>query len=383
MVSKIKRQLASLPTLAKAALLLLTLLLLLAAILLPIFLIPRHRREPLPPATPPGDNCSTAANGGAVAFDFSPFLVKYRTGCVHRMDGTERVPAGVDAATGVASKDVVIDPDTGLSARMYLPPPAAAGKTKEDDDLLPVLVFYHGGAFVIMSPFEPKYHAYLNALVARARVVAVSVDYRLAPEHPLPAAYDDSWAALNWVIRNAGAGPEPWLWDRGNLSRLFLAGDSAGANIVHNMAMRAGNGSTLDRGAAIRGILLLDPYFWGKRPVGAETTDPATRRQYEVTWSFVCAGRYGIDDPRIDPLATPPAELRRLACSRVAVTVSGLDDFEARGKAYVAALNGSGWGGEIVQYETAGERHVYFLDAPASPKSAKELAFAAGYLSRE
>ncbi|KAK1631498.1 hypothetical protein QYE76_005813 [Lolium multiflorum] len=379
MASKIKRQLASLPTLAKAALLLLTLLLLLAAILLPIFLIPRHRREqPLPPATPPRDNCSTRANAGAVAFDFSPFLVKYRSGCVHRMDGTERVPAGVDAATGVTSKDVLIDHATGLSARMYLP--SGEGKKKGD---LPVLVFYHGGAFVIMSPFEPKYHAYLNALVARAGVVAVSVDYRLAPEHPLPAAYDDSWAALNWVAKNARAGPEPWLRDRGNLSRLHLAGDSAGANIVHNLAMRAGNGSTLDGGAAIRGILLLDPYFWGKRPVGAETTDPATRRQYEVTWSFVCAGRYGIDDPRIDPLATPPAELRRLACSRVAVTVSGLDDFEARGKAYAAALSGSGWDGEIVQYETAGERHVYFLDAPASPKSAKELAFAAGYLSRE
>ncbi|XP_051188125.1 probable carboxylesterase 2 [Lolium perenne] len=382
MVSKIKRQLASLPTLAKAALLLLTLLLLLAAILLPIFLIPRHRREqPLPPATPPRDNCSTAANAGPVAFDFSPFLVKYRSGCVHRMDGTDRVPAGLDAATGVTSKDVLIDHATGLSARMYLPPPATAGENKkEDDDVFPVLVFYHGGAFVIMSPFEPKYHAYLNALVARARVVAVSVDYRLAPEHPLPAAYDDSWAALHWVAKNARAGPEPWLRDRGNLSRLYLAGDSAGANIVHNMAMRAGNESG---GAAIRGILLLDPYFWGKRPVGAETTDPATRRQYEVTWSFVCAGRYGIDDPRIDPLATPPAELRRLACSRVAVTVSGLDDFEARGKAYAAALNASGWDGEIVQYETAGERHVYFLDAPASPKSAKELAFAAGYLSRE
>uniref|UniRef100_A0ACD5XVI1 Uncharacterized protein n=1 Tax=Avena sativa TaxID=4498 RepID=A0ACD5XVI1_AVESA len=375
MVSKIKRRLASLPTLAKLALLLLILLLLLAAILLPIFLIPRHRRGPLPPATPPGDNCSS---NSVVAFDFSPFLVQYKGGCVHRMDGTERVPAGVDEATGVTSKDVIIDHDTGLSARMYLP---GGGKKKKGD--LPVVVFYHGGAFVIMSPFEPKYHAYLNALVAKARVVAVSVDYRLAPEYPLPAAYDDSWAALGWVVRNAGAGPEPWLRDRGNLSRLFLAGDSAGANIVHNMAMRAGNGSGLDGGAAITGILLLDPYFWGKRPVGAETTDPATRRRYEATWSFVCGGRYGIDDPRIDPLVVPAAELRRLACSRVAVTVSGMDDFDARGKAYVAALNGSGWGGEVVQYETAGERHVYFLDAPASPKSAKELAFAAGYLSRD
>ncbi|KAI4990066.1 hypothetical protein ZWY2020_038429 [Hordeum vulgare] len=372
MVSKIKR----LPTLAKVALLLLVLLLLLAAILLLIFLVPRHRTAPLPPAAPPGpaDNCSDRA----VAFDFSPFLVQYKGGCVHRMDGTARVPAGVDAATGVSSKDVVIDHATGLGVRMYLPAGAGEGKKKEKD--LPVVVFFHGGAFVIMTPFEPKYHDYLNALVAKARVVAVSVDYRLAPEHPLPAAYDDSWAALNWAARNADAGPEPWLRDRGNLSRLFLAGDSAGANIAHNMAMRAGSG--LEGGAAILGVLLLDPYFWGKRPVGAETTDPATRRRYEATWSFVCAGRYGIDDPLINPLAAPAAELRGLACARMAVTTSGLDDFEARGEAYAAALNGSGWGGEVVRYETAGERHVYFLDQPASPKSARELAFAAAYLSR-
>ena len=377
MVSKIKR----LPTLAKVALLLLVLLLLLAAILLLIFLVPRRRTSPLPPAAPPGpaDNCSDRA----VAFDFSPFLVQYRGGCVHRMDGTARVPAGVDAATGVTSKDVVINHVTGLGARMYLPPKLAAGGKKEKEKDLPVVVFFHGGAFVIMTPFEPKYHDYLNALVARARVVAVSVDYRLAPEHPLPAAYDDSWAALNWAARNADAGPEPWLRDRGNLSRLFLAGDSAGANIAHNMAMRAGSGSGLEGGAAILGVLLLDPYFWGKRPVGAETRDPATRRRYEETWSFVCGGRYGIDDPLINPLAAPASALRRLACARVAVTTSGLDNFEARGEAYAAALNGSGWRGEVVRYETAGERHVYFLDQPASPKSARELAFAAAYLSRE
>ncbi|VAI18436.1 unnamed protein product [Triticum turgidum subsp. durum] len=381
MVSKMKR----LPTLAKVALLLLVLLLLLAATLLLIFLVPRRRTAPLPPAAAPpapADNCSSDR---AVAFDFSPFLAQYRGGCVHRMDGTARVPAGVDAATGVVSKDVVIDHATGLGARMYLPPAEGkGGGRKEKQKDLPVVVFFHGGAFVIMTPFEPKYHDYLNALVARARVVAVSVDYRLAPEHPLPTAYDDSWAALNWAVKNADAGPEPWLRDRGNLSRLFLAGDSAGANIAHNMAMRAGdvNGSGLEGGAGVLGVLLLDPYFWGKRPVGAETTDPATRRRYEATWSFVCGGRYGIDDPLINPLAAPAWALRRLACGRVAVTTSGLDDFEARGEAYAAALNGSGWRGEVVRYETAGERHVYFLDQPGSPKSARELAFAAAYLSR-
>jgi len=372
MVAKSRRQVAKLALLALALL-----LLLLAATLLCVFLIPRHHRKPLPPGPPPGN--ASNPDDSIVAFDFSPYLIMYKSGRVHRLDGTARCAAGVDGDTGVASKDVVIDAGTGLAARMYLPP---APKGKKDLDRLPVLVFYHGGAFVIESAFTPLYHAYLNAVAAKARVVAVSVEYRLAPEHRLPAAYDDSWQALNWVARNAGSGgAEPWLRDRGNLSRLFVAGDSAGANIAHNMAMRAGTEEGgLDGGAAIAGLLLLDPYFWGKKPVAGETTDQATRRQYEATWSFICGGRYGIDDPLVNPLS---AELRRLACSRVAVTSSGLDDFRPRGLAYAAALRDSGWGGEVEQYETPGERHVYFLDRPKDPNSVKELAFVTGFLSRE
>jgi acetyl esterase/lipase len=188
------------------------------------------------------------------------------------------------------------------------------------------------------------------------------------------------------VARNAASRLEPWLRDRANLYWLFVAGDRAGANIAHNMAMRAGTeeeGGRLDGGAAITGLLLLDPYFWGKQPVAGETTDPARRRQYEATWSFICGGRYGIDDPLVDPLSMPASQWRKLACSRVAVTSSGLDDFRPRGLAYAAALNGSGWDGEIEQYETPGERHVYFLDRPKDPNSVKELAFVTDFLTRE
>lgn len=369
--------------LAKLALLLLALLLLLAAILLCVFLIPRHHRRPLPPASPPGAGNASNPDDSIVAFDFSPYLIMYKSGRVHRLDGTARCSAGVDEATGVTSKDVVIDSGTRLAARMYLPPAPRGTQSKGLGRRHPVLVFYHGGAFVIESAFTPLYHAYLNGVAAKARVVAVSVEYRLAPEHRLPTAYDDSWQALNWVARNAGSGPEPWLRDRGNLSRLFVAGDSAGANIAHDMAMRAGTGGGLDGGAAIAGLLLLDPYFWGKKPVAGETTDPARRRQYEATWSFICGGRYSIDDPLVDPLSMPASEWRKLACSRVAVTSSGLDDFRPRGLAYVAALRDSGWDGETEQYETPGERHVYFLDRPKDPNSVKELAFVTGFLSRE
>ncbi|AQL01139.1 NAD(P)H dehydrogenase C1, partial [Zea mays] len=113
------------------------------------------------------------------------------------------------------------------SARVYLPP-GAAGK-------IPVVVYFHGGGFVVGSPARPGTHNYLNDLVARSGAIGVSVYYRLAPEHKLPAAYDDAWAALRWAA-TLGGGEDPWLLEHADLSRVFLAGCSAGANIAHNTA---------------------------------------------------------------------------------------------------------------------------------------------------
>ncbi|KAM0895090.1 hypothetical protein ACQ4PT_024071 [Festuca glaucescens] len=203
----------------------------------------------------------------AVKFDFSPFLIEYKSGVVKRLMGTDRIAAAADALTGVTSRDVTIDPATGVAARVYLPSFRSTARA-------PILVYFHGGAFVVESAFNPIYHAYLNTLAAKAGVLAVSVDYRLAPEHPLPAAYNDSWAALKWVLGSAAPGTDQWLSQYGDLSRLFLAGDSAGGNIAHNLALRAGE-EGLDGGARIRGVALLDPYFQGRSAVGAQAMDPA------------------------------------------------------------------------------------------------------------
>ncbi|XP_062196143.1 probable carboxylesterase 12 [Phragmites australis] len=334
----------------------------------------------LAPRSPPGP-ASVDADGrdGDVDFFFFPFLVLYKSGRVQRFMGTDTVPASTDPATGVASRDVVIDAAAGLAVRLYLPSLANC-TARVSGGKLPLVVFYHGGAFVTESAFSPTYQRYLNALVSKAGVLAVSVKYHLAPEHRLPTGYDDGWAALRWVLENARSGPEPWLSRHADLTRLFLVGDSAGGNIAHNMAMRAGR-EGLDGGATIRGVALLDPYFWGKRPVPAETRDEATRRWRERTWNFVCAGQYGIDDPVINPVAMARDEWRRLGCARVLVTVAGLDALSARGRAYVQALRASGWRGEAELYETPGEYHVYFLNKPESEKAAKEMEIVVDFIS--
>uniref|UniRef100_A0ACD5ZPG8 Uncharacterized protein n=1 Tax=Avena sativa TaxID=4498 RepID=A0ACD5ZPG8_AVESA len=316
-----------------------------------------------------------------VDFDFSPFLVCYKSGRVHRLMGLSRVNAGVDTATGVTCKDVVIDADAGLAARLYLPEGVPSSKK------LPVLVYFHGGAFAVHSAFSAVHYRFLNALVAAAGVVAVSVDYRLAPEHPLPAAYDDAWAALTWTLANcASAGQEePWLAEHGDAARLFVAGDSAGANIAHNVAMKAGGENGLPRGARIEGVVLLHPYFRGKDPLPSEGTDPRTFSQrVERSWGFVCAGRYGTDHPFINPLAMPAEEWATLGCRRALVTVGELDTMRDRGRRYVETLRASAWGGqEALLYETAGEGHVYFLEKSGwGVKAEKEMDAVVSFIKR-
>ncbi|KAL8155004.1 hypothetical protein AgCh_000392 [Apium graveolens] len=198
-----------------------------------------------------------------ILLDFFPVFRVLKGGQIERLMGNDTVPASVDLATGVRSKDVTINASTGVSARLFVP------KSVDADHKLPLLVYFHGGGFVVETAFWPAYHTHLNNLVAEANVIVVSVDYRRAPEHPLPTAYEDSWEAVKWAASHSSRnGQEPWLNDYADFQRVFFAGDSAGANISHNLTLRVG----LDKpeGFHLEGIVLVHPYFWGKEAVGGE-----------------------------------------------------------------------------------------------------------------
>lgn len=106
----------------------------------------------------------------------------------------------------------------GVAARWCRPPDAAPGRA---------LVYFHGGGFVIGSLSS---HADIVArLAVGAGVACLAVDYRLAPEHRYPAAHDDAFAAYRWLLEVRGFDP----------SRVVLAGDSAGGNLVVATLLRA------------------------------------------------------------------------------------------------------------------------------------------------
>ena len=218
-----------------------------------------------------------------VDFDFSPFLIRYKSGRVRRLMGTSRVDADADAASGRASP-----PGTSPST----PASSPRGSTHTQrrprharEAARPRLLPRRRLRVAVHSAFSGAQSRFLNALVAAARgVVAVSVDYRLAPEHPVPATYDAAWTALGWAVASCGARPvrlptghggrgavAGWA-EHGDAARLFVAGDSAGANIAHNVTLRDGGG--LPGGARIEEMVLLHPYFCGGELLPSEGTDP-------------------------------------------------------------------------------------------------------------
>lgn len=299
-------------------------------------------------------SAAAAIDADDIIFEIHDSFRIYRSGRVERLFEDVLVDPSLDPATQVQSRDVVINPSTGVSVRLYLPPSATSVDKK-----LPILVSIHGGGFCLLRSSSSIYQCFINPLTAQARVLTVSIDYRLAPETPLPAAYDDCWEAIRWVF-GRGRADDPWLSEIGDFDRVFLSGESAGANIVHNLGMRLGKeGLNLK----VEGLMLLHPFFWGEQRIGNEGGVGKERKVEEAAalWRTVCPGTTGLDDPLINPSAESAPSLADLGCRRVLVCVAEMDLLRDRGLNYYEKLKESGWGGVAEFFESEGVDHGFFF----------------------
>ncbi|MGS2804740.1 alpha/beta hydrolase [Nocardia sp. MW-W600-9] len=182
-----------------------------------------------------------------------------------------------------AARDVVIaGPGGELTLRVYQP--YGSGQA------LPVIVFAHGGGFVFCD--LDSHDEFCRSMAAGVGAVVVAVDYRLAPEHPGPAAHEDVLAALRWVAEHAGEyGGDP--------ARIALAGDSAGGNLAATVAIavRDGGGPTI--AAQILFYPVIDDDFetesYQRFGTGHYNTTSAMR------WYWRQYAPHGTDDVRLVP----------------------------------------------------------------------------------
>ncbi|KAJ4716346.1 2-hydroxyisoflavanone dehydratase-like [Melia azedarach] len=256
-----------------------------------------------------------------------------------------KVPPSDDPTTGVRSKDVVISSEPAVSARIFIP------KLTNPDRKFPLLLYVHGGGFCTLSAFARSYHNFCGTVSAQADAIVVSVEYGLFPDRPIPACYEDSWAALKWVASHvSGNGPDPWLNDQADFGRVFVGGDSGGGNISHTLVFRVGSIGL--PGVKIIGMILVHPFFGG-------TED-------DQMWLYMCPENGGLEDPRLKP---PAEDLARLCCEKVLIFVAEKDYLSPVGKNYYEELTKSGWEGSVELVENEGEQHVFHLRNLTDEKS--------------
>lgn len=222
------------------------------------------------------------------------------------------------------SQDRVIDgPGGDLPVRIYTPASADGGAA-------PVVVFFHGGGFVAGDLDTHDGTARQHAVDAGA--VVVSVDYRLAPEHPFPAAVEDAMAATEWVAAHAAElGADP--------GRLAVAGDSAGGNLAAVVAQRARDAG----GPAIAFQLLWYPAtsYDITLPSFTENADaPIIDREAIGALTLAYAGNVDLSDP--PPMLAPARAANLAGLPPAYIAVAGHDPLRDDGIHYGERLSAAG-----------------------------------------
>ncbi|KAG2586919.1 hypothetical protein PVAP13_5NG082581, partial [Panicum virgatum] len=276
-----------------------------------------------------------------------------------------RPPERFADVPGVQWEEVVYDAAHGLKLRVYRSAAAgAAGK-------LPVLVYFHSGGFCLGTFEQPNFHSGCLRLASELPAVVLSADYRLGPEHRLPAAIDDAVAALSWLRGQAAAlgsgAPHPWLAESADFTNVFVAGESSGANMSHHVAVRRGSGQLALDQLRIAGHVLLTPYFGGAERTAAEAAEPPegapfTPEMSDAMWRLSlpadatrdhpAANPFGPDSPGLEPVVFPP----------VLVVSAGRDILHERALRYAARLKGMGKPVELAVLE--GQEHAFFSRQP-------------------
>ncbi|CAN0887379.1 Carboxylesterase 1 [Linum grandiflorum] len=199
------------------------------------------------------------------------FLSPNADGTFARLPAESRTEPSLDQTQPVLSKDIQINQSNRTFLRLFLPNQST--KTK-----LPLLIYFHGGGFVLCSPSSTVFHDYCSNAAFQLPAVVASVGYRLAPEHRLPAAFDDCLQAIRWIASTGGE-EDPWLRDYADFGNCFLMGSSAGGNIAYHVALRSaaqvaspqstefGDPNSISRGITnrlhIRGVILHHAFFGG------------------------------------------------------------------------------------------------------------------------
>ena len=230
------------------------------------------------------------------------------------------------------------------------------------------VLYFHGGGFMKGDLDSSDTVAW--GLAEETGAVVVSVDYRLAPEHPYPAAFDDCYSVLSHVAANPSAyGVDP--------ARIAVCGDSAGGNLAAAVALAA-----RDRGGPrIVGQMLIYPCLTDEGTEGSyrvhAVTPGLTTQSMGSYWRWYLAGS-GM--PSDDPYAVPLKARDLSGLPPVCVHVAEVDPLFDDGRRYAERLKAAG---VPTEYRCAsGMIHGFLRSRLLGPESAAEFGKICGFLRR-
>lgn len=260
---------------------------------------------------------------------FAPFISIDWAGVdvgIVRQLAAQSQPPPIDVAIAGTSDFGIPGPTADIPARLYRP---------TNNTPLPVTLFFHGGGWV-MGSIE-TYDSFCRILALKSGCAILSVDYRLAPEHPYPAAIEDCFAALSWLHATAhelGLDPD----------RIAVAGDSAGGNLATVCAYL----SRERAGPQLRHQLLLYPVT----DAACDSESFQQNDRYLLTPAMMrwyWRNYLGERAPAEAPLAVPAGFDLRAGVAPATVITAEYDPLRDEGEAYAAALGRAGVPTELVR----------------------------------
>ncbi len=266
----------------------------------------------------------------------------------------QRQGLNANPPAGISVRDLVISRDAGqLVVRLYDPGVRV---------LSGLLVYFHGGGFVI-GDLE-SHDAHCRRLASAAGCKVLAVDYRLAPEHPFPAAHDDAVWATRWAFDHAAE----LEIDPG---RIAVGGDSAGGNLAASVAV----GLIGDPSRRLAFQLLLYPGLWPEEETTSrrELDGPVLTRA-GLAWFDQCLKAQGhpqvhrLNLERADVIGAPPG----------LIVTAGFDPLKDEGRDYAVRLREAGVAVQHIEYQSL--PHDFFVMADISPAVFSAVAEIAGIL---
>lgn len=204
------------------------------------------------------------------------------------------------------------------------------------DEALPIVVFFHGGGWVLSD--IDGHDSLARRLALRSGAIIVSVGYRLAPEHPFPAPFDDAWSVTTWLAANgAQIGGDP--------ARVAVAGDSAGGNLAAAVALRA-----RDEGLRLAFQLLIYPCI----EIDADTESMRTNATgyhlaaADMAWFW---DHYVPSEHRNNPYAVPARASDLTGLAPALVQTAEFDPLRDEGEQWAVRLREAGVPVTMTRYD--------------------------------